>query len=133
MGENASSMEQVADRIVRSLCDHIVEEDTGARCLSLVRLFKTHAYEDLDPELKRFAVDALGHEHELASTKCFRLLATAGVKDEWRSRLLSKHHKTIPLPIRGANGAPITKPFIGPGTDPSGDGLGGRGFLRGCR
>ena len=133
MGENASSVEQVADKIVRSLYDRVVEEDTGARRLSLVRLFKTHPYEDLDPEPKRFAVDALGHEPELASTKCFRLLATAGVKDEWRCRLLSKHHKTIPLPIRGVNGSPITKPFIGPGTDHSGDGLGGRGFLRGCR
>jgi hypothetical protein len=81
MGENASSMEQVADKIVRSLYDHIVEEDTGARCRSLVRLFKTHPYEDLDPELKRFAVDALGHEPEVASTKCLTLLATAGVKD----------------------------------------------------
>ena len=133
MGENASSMEQVADKIVRSLYDRVVEEDTGARRLSLVRLFKTHPYEDLDPELKRFYVDALGHEPEVSSTKCLTLLATAGVKDEWNSRLLSKHHKTIPLPIGGANGSPITKPFIGPGTDPSGDGLGGRGFLRGCR
>lgn len=133
MGENASSMEQVADKIVRSLYDHIVEEDTGARCLSLVRLFKTHPYEDLDPELKRFAVDALGQEPEVASTKCLTLLATAGVKDEWNSRLLSKHHKTIPLPIGGANGSPITETFIGPGTDPSGDGLGSRGFLRRCR
>ena len=98
MGKNASSMEQVADKIVRYLYDHIVEEDTGARCLSLIRLFKTHPYEDVDPELKRFAVDALGHEPEVASTKCLTLLATAGVKDERNSRLLSKHHKTIPLP-----------------------------------
>ncbi len=98
MGKNASSMEQVADKIVRYLYNHIVEEDTGARCLSLVRLFKTHPYEDVDPELKRFAVDALGHEPEVASTKCLTLLATAGVKDERNSRLLSKHHKTIPLP-----------------------------------
>ena len=133
MSENASSNEQVADKIVRSLYDRVVEEDTGARRLSLVRLFKTHPYEDLDPEPKRFAVDALGHEPEVASTKCLTLLATAGVKDEWRSRLLSKHHKTIPLPIGGANGSPITETFIGPRTDPSGDGLGGRGFLRGCR
>ena len=98
MGKNASSLEQVADKVVRSLYDRVVEEDTGARRLSLVRLFKTHPYEDLDPELKRFAVDALGHEPEVASTKCLTLLATAGVKDEWNSRLLSKHHKTIPLP-----------------------------------
>ena len=133
MGENASSMEQGADKIVRSVCGHIVEKDTGARRLSLVRLFKTHPDEDWDPELRRFSVDALGHDPEVTSTKCLTLLATAGVKDEWRSRLLSKHHKTIPLPIGGANGSPITKTFIGPGTDPSGDGLGGRGFLRGCR
>ena len=81
MGENASSMEQVADKIVRSFYDHIVEDNTGARCLSLVRLFKTHPYEDLDPELKRFAVDAFGHEPEIASTKCLTLLVAAGVKD----------------------------------------------------
>jgi len=80
MGENAYSMEQVAEKIARSLYNHVVEEDTGARCLSLVRLFKTHPYEDLDPA-KRFAVDALGHEPEVASTKCLTLLATAGVKD----------------------------------------------------
>ena len=133
MGENASSVEQVADKIVRFLYDRVVEEDTGARRLSLVRLFKTHPYEDLDPEPKRFAVDALGHEPEVSSTKCLTLLATTGVKDEWNSRLLSKHHKTIPLPIGGANGSPITETFIGPRTDPSGDGLGGRGFLRRCR
>ena len=133
VGENASSMEQVADKIVRFLYDRVVEEDTGARRLSLVRLFKTHPYEDLDPEPKRFAVDALGHEPEVSSTKCLTLLATTGVKDEWNSRLLSKHHKTIPLPIGGANGSPITETFIGPRTDPSGDGLGGRGFLRRCR
>ena len=133
VGENASSMEQVADKIVRSLYDRVVEEDTGARRLSLVRLFKTHPYEDLDPELKRFAADALGHEPEVSSTGCLTLLATTGVKDEWNSRLLSKHHKTIPLPIGGANGSPITETFIGPRTDPSGDGLGGRGFLRRCR
>ena len=82
MGENASSMEQVYDKIVRSLYDRVVEEDTGARRLRLVRLFKTHPYEDLDPELKRFSVDALGHEPEVSSTKCLTLLATAGVKDE---------------------------------------------------
>ena len=133
MGDNASSMEQVADKIVRSLYDHIVEKDTGARCLNLVRLFKAHPCEDWNPELNRFAVDALGHESEVTSTKCLTLLAATGAKDEWNSRLLSKHHKTIPLPIGGANGYPITKTFIGPGTDPSGDGLGGRGFLRGCR
>ena len=68
MGENAYSMEQIAQKIACSLYDHIVEEDTGARCLSLVRLFKAHPYKDLDPALKRFAVDALGHEPEVAST-----------------------------------------------------------------
>ena len=49
MGENAYSMEQVAEKIARSLYNHVVEEDTGARCLSLVQLFKTRPYEDLDP------------------------------------------------------------------------------------
>lgn len=35
---------------------------------------------------------------DVPSTKCLTLLATAGEKDEWNSRLLSNHHKTIPLP-----------------------------------
>jgi len=98
MGAGASSMEQVANKIVRFLYDHIVDEETGERRISLVRLFKTHPYEDLDSDLKRFAVDALGQEPEVPSTKCLTLLATAGEKEEWNSRLLSKHHKTIPLP-----------------------------------
>lgn len=98
MGNGASSMEQVANKIVRYLYDNIIDEKTGEKGLSLVRLFKTHAYEDLNPELQAFAVEALGHEPTVSSTKCLTLLATAGEKEEWNSRLLSKHHKTIPLP-----------------------------------
>ncbi len=98
MGEDASSMEQVANKLVRFLYDNIVDEETGERCLSLVRLFKTHPYEGLDPDLKQFAVSALGRVPEVPSMKCLTLLATAGEKEEWNSRLLSKHHKAIPLP-----------------------------------
>ena len=53
MGEGAFSMEQVANKLVRFLYDNLVEEETGERCLSLVRLFKTHPYEGLDAQLKR--------------------------------------------------------------------------------
>jgi len=80
MGAGASSMDQVANKIVRFLYDHIVDEETGERRISLVRLFKTHPYEDLDSDPKRFAVDVLGQEPEVPSTKCLTLLATAGEK-----------------------------------------------------
>ena len=48
MGGGASSMEQLANNIVRHLYDNIIERQSGERCLSLVRLFKTHPYEELD-------------------------------------------------------------------------------------
>ena len=41
-GEGAVSMEQVANKLVRFLYDNLVEEETGERCLILVRLFKTY-------------------------------------------------------------------------------------------
>ena len=41
-------MEQLANNIVRHLYDNIIERQSGERCLSLVRLFKTHPYEELD-------------------------------------------------------------------------------------
>ena len=60
MGAGASSMEQVANKIVRFLYDHIVDEETGERRISLVRLFKTHPYEDLDSDLKRLSLNHIG-------------------------------------------------------------------------
>jgi hypothetical protein len=52
IGEGAKSMEDVADRIVGYLYDNLIDGKTGMRACALVRLFKTHSYENLDTELR---------------------------------------------------------------------------------
>ena len=98
MDEGAKSMEEVANRIVRYLYDNLNDSETGQRSFALIRLFKTHPYSELNPELQQFAAGVLGHEPDDSATKCLTLLATAGAKEEWNSRKTSQGHKAIPLP-----------------------------------
>lgn len=98
IGVGASSMEEVAGRIVRYLHNTLIDGQTGERACSLVRLFKTHAYEGLDDELKTFALNMLGGNTPVPEMKCLTLLGTVGENQEWNSRGTSKGHKAIPLP-----------------------------------
>lgn len=98
MGASAASMEQVADRIVDYLYDQFVDRETGEKFFVLVRLFKTHPYEELDEELRVFARGMLGAPPESPAMKCLTLLASAGALPEWNSRKSSAGHKAIPLP-----------------------------------
>ncbi|MDD5169457.1 MAG: hypothetical protein PHN75_11620 [Syntrophales bacterium] len=98
MGVGASSMEEVAGRIVRYLHDTLIDGQTGERACPLIRFFKTQAYEALDDELKAFALNLLGGGTPLPEMKCMTLLGTVGENQEWNSRGTSKGHKAIPLP-----------------------------------
>ena len=94
----ASSMEEAANKIVGHLYDNLVDSETGAKSCALVRLYKTHAYGELDPELRGFAQGILGHAPDSEDMKCLTLLGTAGEKPEWNDRSKSEGHKAIPLP-----------------------------------
>jgi hypothetical protein len=99
LGKGATSMEQVAERIVRYLYDNLIEQKTGAKACALVRLFKTHPYGELDQELAAFARGLLGSQAQVpTATKCLILLATVGDKPEWNTRVASVGHQAIPLP-----------------------------------
>ncbi len=98
MGAGASSMEEVAGRIVRYLHDTLIDGQTGEPACSLIRFFKTQAYEGLDDELKAFALNMLGESTRLPGMKCLTLLGTVGENQEWNSRGTSKGHQAIPLP-----------------------------------
>ena len=98
LGQGAGSMEEVADRIVRHLYDHLVDPRSGERSCILVRFFKTHPFGELDPGLRRIALDVLGRPPDSPAMKCLTLLATAGVRPEWNSRESSAGHRAIPLP-----------------------------------
>lgn len=98
MGLGASSMEEVAGRIVRYLHETLIDGQTGERACSLIRFFKTQAYEGLDDELKAYALKLLGGSAPWPGMKCLTLLGTIGNNQEWNSRGTSKGHKAIPLP-----------------------------------
>lgn len=98
MGMGASSMEEVAGRIVRYLYDTLIDEKTGERTCPLIRFFKTQAYEGLDDELKTFALNTLGGSTPMPGMKCMTLLGTVGENEAWNLRETSKGHKAIPLP-----------------------------------
>jgi hypothetical protein len=98
LGRGAQSMEEVADRVVRYLCDHLVDKASGSRSCALIRLFKTHPYEDLGAELQAFSRNMLDSETIPAGMRCLVLLATAGERPAWNSRELSIRHKAIPMP-----------------------------------
>jgi signal transduction histidine kinase len=97
LGIGAATLEEVAERVVRHLALHLVDPATGAPACALVRFFKTHAYGALDPSLQAFARGMLHGRSPTSQMKCLTLLASAGERPEWNSRLLSVAHQSIPL------------------------------------
>ena len=98
MGSGAASMEEVADKIVHYLYDHLTDKTSGENACVLVRLFKTHPYAELDDDLQAFASGILKSSPVSPEMKCLVLLASAGTLPEWNSRKQSAGHKAIPLP-----------------------------------
>jgi hypothetical protein len=97
LDQGAQSMEEVANRVVRHLYQHLGDADTGAHSCALVRFFKTHAYAELETELRDFARGMLHDQTPEPSMRCLTLLATAGERPEWNFREASVSHKAIPL------------------------------------
>ena len=102
IGKGANSMEEAVERIVRHLYENLVSKETRQRACALVRLFKTHAFGQLDEDLRKFARARLAGAAETPTMKCLVLFATAGDKPEWNSRTGSKGHQAIPLPNEAA-------------------------------
>ena len=98
IGDDATSMEEVANRVVRYLYENLVDPETGRPECALVRFFKTHPYDELESELREFALGMLEDPSAAApDMKCLTLLATAGERPEWNARRSSSGHRAIPL------------------------------------
>ncbi len=97
MDSGCKTMEDVANRMVRYLYDHLLDGVTGKRACALVRFFKIHPYGDLNEDLQKAAFKIARHSSLKPSTKCLTLLATAGDEPSWNSRASSNGHKAIPL------------------------------------
>jgi hypothetical protein len=94
--KDVRTMEAAAQRIVGYLYDEL-GDGQGNRACALVRLYKTHPYHQLEPDLQEFAWQALG-EQPAPDVRCLTLLATAGEEPAWNDRRRSSGHQAIPLP-----------------------------------
>lgn len=97
MDMGATSMEEVAKRIVGYLYQHLIDQETNTPACALVRFFKTHDYQELPFELQTAAKELVGGQPVNPATKCLSLLATAGEEPQWNYRQGSTGHQAIPL------------------------------------
>lgn len=89
-------MEEAANAVVRFLYDELRDKERDQRALSLVRLYKTHPYDELEPAVRAFA-DELAPGEPLTGKPCLTLIATAGDEEDWNDRRASHRHQAIPL------------------------------------
>lgn len=90
-------MELAASAVVRYLYDAFRSPEDGTRQCVLVRFYKTHPYDLLEPDLQRFADGLLGAPPRDPGIKCLTLLATVGDEPDWCDRHRSRGHRAIPL------------------------------------
>lgn len=97
LGAGATTMEEVANRVVSHIYDGAVDPRSSAPACALVRFFKTHAYGDLEPGLQSFADQKLGGARPTPEMRCLALLATRGERPDWNTPRKSLGHRAIPL------------------------------------
>ncbi len=97
LGTGAMNLEAVADRLVRYLYTSLTMAQTEEPACVLVRLFKTHPYYRLAPELQDLAAMRLGKRPDHLSLTCLTLLASAGALPGWNDPALSSRFRVIPL------------------------------------
>ena len=97
VGSAASSMEDAANSIVKTLYENITDSATGQKANALVRFYKTHPYGQLDAGLQEFARGILGSNPPSDDLRCLTLLGTIGDQEQWNFRARSAGHKAIPL------------------------------------
>src|SRR5262249_50795818 len=99
----AASLEEVGGGVRRFLFGVLRDPQSGERQCVLVRFYKTHPYNQLDPGLRAFARtlvagDEIGPgDPRLQKLLCLVLLASAGARPEWNSPQNSVGHRAIPL------------------------------------
>jgi hypothetical protein len=90
------TLHEAGERIVGYFREVLVDDDGRPAC-ALVRLFKTHRYDALDPELQDYARRMLPDADAVADLRCLVLLATAGDEPAWNEPRASRGHRAIPL------------------------------------
>ena len=93
----ADSMEEALDLMCRFLYDEL-RGPAGERACALVRAYKTHPFDGLEPRDREFARRLMHGDAPLPGMRCLTLLATVGDEGQWNDRRRSHGHRAIPLP-----------------------------------
>lgn len=94
--DEPATIAEAGERVVRFLYRELADAE-GLPACALVRLFKTHPYDQLDQLRKDFVRKMVPSAELMQSLRCLVLVATAGDLDEWNSPLNSRGHMAIPL------------------------------------
>lgn len=94
--DEPATIAEAGERVVRFLYTELADADGRPAC-ALVRLFKTHPYDQLDEQRKAFVRRSVPDADRMESLRCLVLVATAGDVEEWNSPLNSRGHMAIPL------------------------------------
>lgn len=97
-GGSATSLEAVANRVVKMLYENLIDGSTGERACPLVRFFVTRSYAELEEDLGEALRPRSEPGRSMApDTKCLTLLATVGDRAAWNRPDASVDHRIVPL------------------------------------
>ncbi|HYI12965.1 MAG TPA: hypothetical protein VEK57_28215 [Thermoanaerobaculia bacterium] len=94
--DDPATLQEAAERAVDFFREELVDDD-GAPACALVRLFKTHLYQDLPPDLQDAVRAGLPTAASIPDLRCLTLIATRGDEPAWSSPHTSRGHRAIPL------------------------------------
>ncbi|MDG2222684.1 MAG: response regulator [Rubripirellula sp.] len=107
MGWTSDSVNELKQNIVEYLYQRLQDAD-GNPALSLVRIFQTERFDELEPELQAVAQTAVPNQPMQPHTRCLILRGTKGIKPEWNNPNQSRDHRVIPLPnVEAVNQLPM--------------------------
>jgi hypothetical protein len=96
VARRATTMERAANEVADILWRSFRQSD-GTPEAALVRIYKTHPFERLPPDLQEFAAGVAGIP-VAPDVRCLTLLASRGLEPAWNDRRTSEGHRAIPLP-----------------------------------
>ncbi|MEO8217094.1 MAG: hypothetical protein ABI718_08425 [Acidobacteriota bacterium] len=110
--DRPQTFEGAAQRVARLFRDELLDENGDPAC-ALVRVYKTHPFQQLDLDLQDFARSIEPEADSIPELRCLTLVATTGQEPGWNSRLASKGHRAIPLSsVEAVERAPMVARLI---------------------
>lgn len=94
--EEPATIGEAGQRVAKFF-HHELADGSGKPACALVRVFKTHLFEQLDDARKAFVRRSVPDADRHDSLRCLVLVGTAGDQEQWSSPERSRDHMVIPL------------------------------------